>query len=73
MKYQMKKESEKISAFSFTNLTGILVICVAFLAFNLLISLKTSLMLTPQKQKPGPFLAFLMAKHLDGFYFQVLL
>ena len=39
---------EKISAFSFKILTGMSVICVAFLAFNLLISLKTSSTLAPQ-------------------------
>ena len=41
--------AEKISSFSFKILTRISVICVAFLAFNLLISLKTSLTLTPQE------------------------
>ena len=41
--------AEKISAFSFRILTVISVIYVAFLAFNVLISLKTSLTLTPQK------------------------
>ena len=41
-------------------ISGISVICIDFLAFNLLIFLKTSLTLTPQKQKPDPFLAFLM-------------
>ena len=41
--------AEKMLAFSFEVLTGISVICVAFLAINRLISLKTSLTLTPQK------------------------
>ena len=47
--------AEKISAFSFKILTGLSAICVAFLDFNLSISLKTSLTLTPQRQAPGPF------------------
>ena len=41
--------AEKTSTCSFKLLAGIAVICVAFLAFNLLICLKTSLMLIPQK------------------------
>ena len=64
--------AEKISAFSFKILTGISVICVAFLGFNLLISLKTSLTLTPQKQKPGPFLALLMAMILGWFLYLII-
>ena len=44
-------------------------ICVAFFAFNLLISLKTSLTLTPQKQKPDRFLAFLMVMILGWFLY----
>ena len=41
--------AEKILTFSFKILRGISVICVAFLAFNLLISLRASLTVTPQK------------------------
>ena len=44
-------------------------ICVAFLALNILVSLKTSLSLTTQKQKPGPFLAFLMAMIIGWFLY----
>ena len=53
--------AEKISAFSFKVLAGISVVYSAFLPFNLLIFLKTPLTLTSQKEKTGPFLAFLMA------------
>ena len=61
--------AEKTSAFSFKIITGISVISVASLAFNLLISLKTSLTLTPQKWKHGIFLAFLMAMILGWFLY----
>ena len=61
--------AEKISVFSFKILTGISVICVAFLAFNLLNSLKTSLTVRPQKQKPGPILAFLIEMILGWFLY----
>ena len=44
-------------------------ICVAFLAFNILISLKTSLALTTQKQKLGLFLAFLMTMIIGWFLY----
>ena len=56
--------------FSFKILRGISVICAAFLVFNhISLFLKTSLTLTPQKQKPGPFLAFLMAMILRWFFY----
>ena len=53
--------AEKISSISLKILTGVSLIYVAFLAFNLLLSTKTSLTFTPQNKKPGPFLTFLMA------------
>ena len=56
-----KKSQIYAEKFSFKVLAGISVVCSAFLPFNLLIFLKTPLTLTSQKEKTGPFLAFLMA------------